>query len=392
MAGLLEKSIDRAFNLFLKGVSKNKLLFIFAVWYAWGFILYSVHASGLKDWRLMVAPILILLGICFSFAFMQDNNCHRIFIILFIIFSGVQAIFSVSVLASSVNIARQMYVLTSGAWIYGNQTIYAIYVTVLPVLIYQAVKETGLLRLALFIFCCLILIESLLSSFGTPLGLLLVGVATISLLALILLFRTKNKFRVLLITGTIIVLVVLGYKYTYGNPLFASAYDRVITALKDPSSGGYAPGSGGTSRVLIDEMSIKSFIASPIFGVGGRPSNNPLIGGHSSLVDSLGTYGLLGGGGALCGIIAIIFGSAVVQFWRRRDWETLLAFTTVILLVVVGIVNPYWQPALPFVFIIVYPSLSSSRKKSSSVLENTLLPSTNLSTSRQVRAPNKEIS
>jgi hypothetical protein len=362
--GLIENSLGRVTRLLFKGLFRDKIPVLFALWYIFGFIInLFIGGRGINDWRLIMDPLLILLGMCFSYAFMDDNICYRFFIILFIIFSGVQALFSMSILASKVDIAREMYVQTNGAWIYGNQIIYAIYAIVIPVLFYYSIRQKGLLKLGFFALCVFILIVCAISSFGTPLGLILIGISVISLSAIFLLFKTKPSFGVLLIVGTIIMVVLIGYKYFNSSPLITSASTRINTALIDPTSGGYVIGSGGISRWFLAEDSIKSFESSPLFGVGGIATNNPLVGGHSSFFDSLGLYGLFGGGGALIGIILIIFIKTTLRFFRERNWETLLTLTSVILLVVAGVVNPYWGGPLAIVLIMVRPFLKSVKKQ-----------------------------
>jgi len=362
MAGVSENSRRLVVRSVSEGIAQNMLLFFFLIWYLADFVIQLLCVEGgLANWRLIVTPVAILIGICYMFAFMHNDLCYRYFQITFIVVSGLQAVLSIQVLTNTTDIARMMWVRTSGAWIYGNQIVFAIYAMIVPMLFWRAFQESGRLKLFLLLSCILIATTSAMSSFGTPIGLIVMGVATISILSLFIAKR-QGRIRVLLINGIILIIALLGYQLTRYNPLFASSYYRVENFIRDPTSGGYRVGDAGDSRWYLAEMSIQSFRAAPIFGMGGIPTNNPYLGGHSSFFDSLGLYGLLGGGGALIAIMLIILVKATVRFWHERNWETLLALTTVLLLVVGGVVNPYWGGPLPVVLIMARPFLRSAKK------------------------------
>jgi uncharacterized membrane protein (DUF4010 family) len=71
------------------------------------------------------------------------------------------------------------------------------------------------------------------------------------------------------------------------------------------------------------------------------------------MLDCLGAYGLFGGGGALIGLILLFLKTAVFRFLQTRSWQELLILTSVISLVVAGIVNPYWEGSQPLYVILV---------------------------------------
>ena len=100
--------------------------------------------------------------------------------------------------------------------------------------------------------------------------------------------------------GIIPAIFLFGYRYTYENPLFYQAYFRIENFINNPRSGGYNLTSpSAVSRWDLANISIKTFEAEPLFGMGGPREYNPFIGRHSSFFDSLAIYGLIGGGGAL---------------------------------------------------------------------------------------------
>lgn len=353
-AGLVESSFNQTMRTIFQGIAKNKLLIVFVVWYIGGFILnLFLRAGGLDDWRLMLSPVVILIGLFYSLGFMDDDASFRSFQIAFILVVGIQSFFSVQVLSQTVNIARQMWLETSGAWIYGNQDIFAAYAMLIPILLWRSFHESGRVRFVLILSCLFILGTTALSSFGTPLALMILSGLVVLLLSVFLLRR--NSSIVVLLALLLPTAAIAGYQYTHENPLFYQAYSRIENFIQDPQSGGYAGESLSASRWYLAEISIKTFQSEPLVGMGGPREYNPFIGGHSSLFDSLAIYGVLGGGGAICGIILIVLAKATRRFWHERNWEALLALTGILLLAGVGLADPYWEKLLPIAIIMARP-------------------------------------
>lgn len=354
IAGLVEGTFNQALHSISEGISRNKTLFTLIVWYFIGFILnILIRGNGLDNWRLILSPLAILMSLLYTFAFMRDDRCHRYFQIGLMIITGIQTAFSVQVLIETPDIARVMWAETSGAWIYGNQYIYATYAVTTPILLWRSFRESGLLRLLLLTSCIFILITTSISSFGTSLGLVILSGLIISALSL---FMLRRSFGIALLVMVVISAVILfGYQATYDNPLFSQAYYRIENFIRNPQSGGYIGSSSSASRWYLAEISINTFQSEPFLGTGGPREYNPYIGGHSSFFDSLAIYGLFGGGGAFSGIVFFLLANTFRQFWRKRNWETLLALTSAVLLITVGIADPFWEKLIPLGLILLRP-------------------------------------
>jgi len=360
LVGLFEDLIRQALRRVYIGIMNNKLLFLFAVWYALGAIVNLFFGgNGWADWRLMIRPTSLIIGILFAFVFMTDNVCWRYFQIAAIIALGFQSIVSIPQLYFNPGIAREMWDELSGSWIYGDQSYFALCAILLPVFFWRSFKETGYLRLILLLLSTLILISAAISSFGTPIGLMIIGVGISLVLSLFMIRKSGWIFAIV-----IIIISYYTYQFTANNTLFSDAYTRIENFINDPTSGGYSGSDLDDSRWYLNEISIASFQANPLFGMGGGSTRtSPFVGGHSSMFDSLGVYGLFGGGGAFIGLIIVLFVNAIFAFLRERTWFNLLVLTTVSLLLVAGIVNPYWEGMQPlFVILIARPFLHFIRK------------------------------
>ncbi len=355
LAGLIEGTFNQTLHSISKGISQNKLLFVFVIWYLAGFILNMfIRGNGADDWRLMLSPLVMLISLLYALAFMHDDLCYRSFQIGLLIITGIQTFFSAQILIATPDIARIMWAETFGAWIYGNQYIYATYAVVIPVLLWRSFKESGLLRLVLILSCVLMFITSSVSSFATPLGLTILSALIV--LALSILLPRRRIWTVIFVGGIISAIGMVGHQYTQDNPLFYQAYFRIQNFVRNPESGGYDLRNPAVmSRWDLAEISIRTFQAEPLFGMGGPRDYNAFIGGHSSFFDNLAIYGTLGGGGALCGVILAMLANVARKFQQTSNWETLLVLTTVLLMIVAGIANPYWESLLPIILIVARP-------------------------------------
>jgi hypothetical protein len=120
---------------------------------------------------------------------------------------------------------------------------------------------------------------------------------------------------------------------------------KLENLLEDPRSGGYSGKAAEEgSRWILAEKSLKLFSEHPFLGGGsGGIPNFELVGGHSSFFDMLGFYGLLGGGGAFVCLLLVMLGRAFRRLLWQRTWGAAVVAVSVLLLVVAGVVNPYWS-------------------------------------------------
>lgn len=364
VAGLAENSFTETVRLVRQGVSRNKLLVFLSIWYWLGITLNSfTRGNAIDDWRLILGPSVLFISLCYAFAYGRSKIALRYFQVGFVLVMGFSAVFSIQALASQAGIAREMFLETQGSWQYGNQSIYAMFAILLPIMVWRALVETRWLRLVLIVACLLVAVEVAIAGFATPVSLLLLSIPIILVLSF-LLSGAKKRVIALVVTTMLGIVAFVSYQFTYDNPLFTPAYDRIENFLLDPTSGGYTGANVEVSRWYLAEISLRSFEAEPLLGMGGGNTRySEFVGGHSSLFDTLGSYGLLGGGGALVGVILVMLFGAAKRFGKERNWETLLCLVSVMLLIAAGIADPYWEGWLPaYVLLLARPlnGMSSS--------------------------------
>lgn len=357
---------------FLKNLKKtiylNKLLFFFIIWYVSGSIVSMfIYLPFTKIWPILLNLFTFFIGVIFAFGYINNTKTLRFFQIFLIIMLGLQAVFTIPVFISNVYLARKMYELTSGAWIHGHPGFYSIIVVLLPSIIVCAIKENVFLKLVLLVLAIAIGIMAVISSFGSPLGLIFAGVIIVGVLALITGYNIKGFLKLFFVFIFMGSFIFFGNKYISKSTLTKMSYNRVEKAFNDPKSGGYSYQYRYIgSRYYLGFKSIAPFISNPFFGAGGGTiHNNPKLGGHSSLLDMLGAFGLFGGGAVgYIGIIILMLINTGRDYFKTKNWETLLIFTTIILYTLIGITNPYWEGlGFVIVFIMAHPYRTVSRIK-----------------------------
>ena len=90
---------------------------LLVVWYLIG-VLNKMYFSGTSDtnWRLVMAPVMLILGMLMGFGFLHEGRCTRFLQIAFIMMVGVQSIFTGMIVLDDPSIVRESVEVTSGGW------------------------------------------------------------------------------------------------------------------------------------------------------------------------------------------------------------------------------------------------------------------------------------
>ncbi len=346
IAAVYEGSLDTIVRNIRRNGTQNQWMIVLVVWYLIG-VIGKMYFSGATDtdWRLVMAPVEIIIGLLITFGFLCESRCVRTFQIAFIVMVGVQSLFTALVITKDPTIARSAVEaeVTGGGWIYGDQGGFAMQAMLLPILAWRAFAERGMLRITLLVCCATIGWAVAISQFATAFGLLLLSFPMALLLAVRYLKYRASPARVLsiiCIAGMVFLLLVLIIQ----SPLTVDVQSRIARAWQDPTSGGYGEKYADQSRWYLAQESFNTFRTHPFFGEGeGSIRKSKFVGGHSSFFDMLGFYGLLGGAGAFGAVLFLMLTRAWRRLKRKGDWEAVAAATSVVLLLIGGVVNPYWE-------------------------------------------------
>jgi hypothetical protein len=66
----------------------------------------------------------------------------------------------------------------------------------------------------------------------------------------------------------------------------------------------------------------------------------------------LGFFGLLGGAGAFIAFLLLLLARALRRMQRQGNWASAVVAASVVLLVIAGVVNPYWEGSIGMVFLV----------------------------------------
>jgi len=271
-------------------------------------------------------------------------------------------------ITENVTLARRM--VFEGAWIYGEQGYYAMLAILLPIFVWRSLVEPGIWRVVLLGACFAILSLTVFSSYATALGLVLIGAVLSALVVVVLPVKGLRRGGRRVVVGAVFIAAAARLTQFAGeSPQTIGSYDKFERFYERPESGGYSGHDLAESRWYKAELSVENFLSEPVWGKGGgRTRLSQFVGGHSSFLDSLGAYGLMGGGGALAGLVLTIFAGAFSRYWRERSWETLAGFVSVVLFAIAGVVNPYWEGYQPlFLLVMARPFLLNTAGESATV-------------------------
>jgi hypothetical protein len=362
---VLKREKTELSRIIRKEANTNKLLVILSLWYIIGVTTnILLHGNGLADWRQLIQQPTLLVGLWFTFLFSSSNKCHRYFTIGIVLVMGFQSIVSFNQMLGFATNVRDIWGDGTEVAKFGEQSYFTIIAVFLPIIFWTTTQAKGILRLVIMFFSFMLLIQTLYTTILAAISLVLFGFVILSLLSIFIVIKRFSSiwFIVFVIILNSAFFYYLFTKYYY-NPLFDPVSSRITNLIVDYKSGGYeGEDAFNSSRWTKAEFSFNNFKINPYFGAGGGAmANNPYSGGHSSLFDNLAVFGLFGGGGALIGIIILTLMKAIKRFWRERNFETACALTSMILLVISGITNPYWSgSSLSLMFVLGRPFLSKT--------------------------------
>ena len=200
----------------------------------------------------------------------------------------------------------------------------------------------GLKRGALFLSCIFIALAILLSTFTGAVLLMTLGILALFVLS----YAHSPTIRMAICL--IAVLAIFIFIFIVNISSDVAQIDRVISKsirlFEGVSEYGFLTGDE-TMRAYLFTLSLNTFLDAPLLGIGpstlaDNPNLYTLIGGHSSWIDQLAEYGILGFGTFIAAAIAFALRATRQLFKYRNNLVIKAAFVTGILYFIGGIVNP----------------------------------------------------
>jgi hypothetical protein len=356
LIGLSEKTAQKPGRNIIRGLRSNLALLFMILWYLIGVEINTyIGANGFEDWRLMLQPVILLFALFFGFAYLQDDACYRKFQIWFILAIGLQMMYTIYLIKNDATLMREM--VKSDTWAHGDQATFSLLAISFPIILTRAFLEKKKMQIALFASSFLILVAIAISTFATPVGLLIFSIACAISLILFARYNKKRILRYVSIGMLLFFITAPMYSLYKGTSYFVGVQDKIVTLFNDPTSGGYKGGDVDESRYFAAQLSWNSFSENPFFGAsGGNIRTNSNVGQHSSAIDALGAYGLLGGGGALWCIILMMAFTSFQRFLKYRSLENMALLICALSLFVGGFINPIWEGLQPLAVLLLAKS------------------------------------
>lgn len=266
-----------------------------------------------------------------------------------IILLGIEALRSLPMLFNNPGIARILMEIPDDIFLYdayiagtGDYNLYTANAIVLPCLIAIALDFNGIKRIILFTSCVFIGLAIFLSTFTAAVSMMVFGIFTLAVLSY---GMSLKKFLKGLISVVLVILMfAMLYSFLGDTEQVNKVIEKNIRLYEGISTYGLLWGDE-TTRSQLFVISLDTFLANPLWGIGPcTTANNPdlytYVGGHSSWIDQLAEYGILGFGTFIAFAMAVTMRVTRHLFQYRNSLVIKGAIISGSLYFIGGIVNP----------------------------------------------------
>ena len=328
---------------------RNFVILMFVLWFL-VVLLNAVLERGYTGWthvmHTMTLGMIIFMQITYA---ALKQKAFRTIVFWTIILIGLEAARSLPTLFYNPGIARylmddpdpnQLYMaILAGVGTYNLYTSNAI---IMPFFIAAVLNFRGIKRIILFLSILFIGLAVLLSTFTGAVSIMVLGI-----LSLVLLTHMKSLKKILIgIASIILIICVFIYLFPLLNdiPQVNRVVSKVFRLYEGVSESGLLRGDE-TTRAYLFTISLDTFLNNLLLGIGPcttvpNPGLYTYVGGHSSWMDQLAEYGILGFGFFIAFAAAVTRRVTRYMFHHKHNLIFIAAFITIILYFIGGLVNP----------------------------------------------------
>jgi O-antigen ligase len=224
----------------------------------------------------------------------------------------------------------------------GGYNLYTATAIAFPVFIAVAFSFSGIKRPILLISCSCIGLAVILSTFTSAVSIMLLGIIVFVLLAY---EKSLKKLLTSAVSLVLVLLIIFAVLSFLGNTEQVSFVTSKIVRLYEGITESGVVRGDETGRGSLFMLSLNTFMNNLLIGVGPcttvlNPWLYTYVGGHSSWIDQLAEYGILGFGWFI--IFALSGTVQVVRYFIRYKKNLIVraAFVSCILYFIGGVVNP----------------------------------------------------
>jgi len=313
-------------------------------------LLNAILARGYTGWSHVMLTVTLGMIIIMQVAYAElKRKAFNTIVFWTIILLGIEALRSLPMLFSNPGIARELMEKPDVLFLYetfssgvGDYNLYTANAIVLPFFIAVAFGLKRIKRIIVSISCVFIGLAVLLSTFTGAVSIMMFGIIALALMSYgksLKKFLTGSTLVALFVTVFVVFMAFLGDTEQVSKVIF-----KIIRLYEGVSEYGFLMGDE-TKRAYLFMLSFDTFLSNPFWGIGPctLADNSCLytyIGGHSSWIDQLAEYGILGFGAFIAFALALALRVFRYLFQYKNSLIIKAVFISGILYFIGGIVNP----------------------------------------------------
>lgn len=336
-------------------------------------LMNAVLGRGYTGWQHMIAMVSLCMIVFIQITYSSlKPEVFRTILFWTMILLGINMARSLPVLLADPGIAKFIMlrdvdpVFQYQAYIagVGDYDLYTASAITFPVFLAIAFSFSGIKRIMLMGFCICIGLAVVFSTFTGAVSIMVMGVIAFALLSYM---KSQKKILIKTLRLGFVFLVILVLFYSLGDkePV-TNVTSKIVRLYKGITESGVVSGDE-TGRGELFMLSLETFLHNAFMGVGPCTTReNPwlytYVGGHSSWIDQLAEYGILGFGWFI--VFALIVTFRVVRNFMRykKNFIIRATFVSCVLYFIGGVVNPvlFVNSISVFFYLLVLGSMESS--------------------------------